>query len=123
MCDDGNMSWHLSIDKKTAFHVGYGASSVFRKLNAFDMYWHAEGMKTIFEGWVTYNGERYLVRPEDCYGYADKNWGRDFTVHGYGCHILQLPFQSSLQVSSHLIEFIQSAISCRTSGAQVSLIS
>lgn len=79
MCDDGVMSWNLKIDKKTAFHVGYGASSVFRALNAFDMYWHAEGMKTFFEGWVIYNGERYVVRPEDCYGYADKNWGRDFT--------------------------------------------
>ena len=25
------------------------------------------------------NGEEYIVRPEDCFGYADKNWGGDFT--------------------------------------------
>lgn len=79
MCDDGSMSWNLKIRKQVAFNVGYGASSIFRALNAFDMYWHAEGMKTAFEGWVTYQGVRYIVRPDDCYGYADKNWGRDFT--------------------------------------------
>ena len=30
-------------------------------------------------GEVVWNGRRYLVRPEDCFGYADTNWGRDFT--------------------------------------------
>ncbi len=79
MCDNGSISWELKIDKKVAFHVGYGTCALFRKLNAFEMYWHAEGMRTEYSGSVTYNGERYLVRPEDCYGYADKNWGRDFT--------------------------------------------
>jgi len=43
------------------------------------MYWHAEGMKTEYEGTVLFNGEKYIVKPESCYGYADKNWGRDFT--------------------------------------------
>ena len=28
---------------------------------------------------MEYNGEKYIVRPQDCYGYADKNWGSDFT--------------------------------------------
>lgn len=36
-------------------------------------------MKTAFSGWVTLNGEEYVVKPDTCYGYADKNWGRDFT--------------------------------------------
>ena len=31
------------------------------------------------DGEMSWNGRRYVVRPEDCYGYADKNWGRDFT--------------------------------------------
>lgn len=79
MCDAGSMKWEIKIDKKVAFHVGYGASALFRKLKAFEMYWHAEGMKTAYEGWVEYNGEKYIIRPEDCYGYADKNWGKDFT--------------------------------------------
>ncbi len=43
------------------------------------MFWHAEGMKTEYAGEVVWNGRRYLVRPDDCYGYADKNWGKDFT--------------------------------------------
>ena len=43
------------------------------------MYWHAEGMKTAFRGDIYLNGRRYIVSPDTCYGYADKNWGRDFT--------------------------------------------
>ena len=79
MSDAGTMEWDLRIDKQVAYNVGYGASSFFRRLNAFEMFWHAEGMKTAFEGWLRLNGEEYIVRPEDCYGYADKNWGGDFT--------------------------------------------
>ncbi|MBR0538400.1 MAG: hypothetical protein IJK40_09625 [Clostridia bacterium] len=79
MCNAGEMTWNLKIDKKIAFNVGYGASRFFRKINAFEMFWHAEGMKTEFEGTVTLNGEEYIVRPETCNGYADKNWGGDFT--------------------------------------------
>ena len=79
MSDAGEMEWDLEIHKQVAYHVGYGASRFFRALNAFEMFWHAEGMKTAFEGWVKLNGEEYRVRPESCYGYADKNWGGDFT--------------------------------------------
>ena len=43
------------------------------------MFWHAEGMKSYFEGEITFNGRKYVVKPETCYGYADKNWGGDFT--------------------------------------------
>jgi hypothetical protein len=79
MCQDGEMSWDLRMEKVTAFNVGYGTGKLFRKLQLFEMFWHAEGMKTRYEGFVTWNGRRYLVRPEDSYGYADKNWGKDFT--------------------------------------------
>ncbi len=79
MCDAGEMSWNLSIDKKVAFNVGYGAGSFFRKINAFEMFWHAEGMKTEYKGEIICNGKRYIVNPETCNGYADKNWGGDFT--------------------------------------------
>ena len=79
MCDAGSMSWKLDIDKKIAFHVGYGASRFFRRINAFEMFWHAEGMKTIYSGEIVLNGVRWVVRPESCNGYADKNWGGDFT--------------------------------------------
>lgn len=79
MSDVGTMSWALEIDKKIAFNVGYGASAFFRKINAFEMFWHAEGIKTEYKGEVVLNGEKYIVSPKDCNGYADKNWGKDFT--------------------------------------------
>ena len=79
MCDAGTMSWDLAVDKKIAFNVGYGASRPLRDAEAFAMYWHAEGMKTAYDGTVTWNETVYDVTPETCFGYADKNWGRDFT--------------------------------------------
>ena len=79
MSDAGSMSWALEINKKIAYNVGYGAAAFFRKINAFEMFWHAEGIKTEYKGEVILNGERYIVIPEECNGYADKNWGRDFT--------------------------------------------
>ncbi len=79
MCDAGRMEWDLKINKQVAFHVGYGASRFFRALNAFAMFWHAEGMKTEYKGTVTFDGEIYDIDPERACGYADKNWGKDFT--------------------------------------------
>ena len=79
MGDAGEREWDLDIRKLEAYHMGYGASKFFRTLNAFELFWHAEGMKTAFSGWVHLNGEEYIVRPEDCFDDADKNWGGDFT--------------------------------------------
>ena len=79
MCDSGSMKWNLRLKKKIAFNVGYGASLPLREAEAFAMYWHAEGMKTLYKGTIEYNGRTYIVTPEKCYGYSDKNWGRDFT--------------------------------------------
>jgi len=79
MCDSGTVSWNLRIDKQIAYNVGYGAGKLFRRLQLFDMFWHAEGMKSAFEGEIIWNGERYFVTPETSFGYADKNWGKDFT--------------------------------------------
>ncbi len=79
MCDAGEISWDLKVKKLIAFNVGYGASKPLRDAEAFAMYWHAEGMKTVYKGTITCNGRKYIVVPEKSYGYADKNWGRDFT--------------------------------------------
>ncbi|MCR4952637.1 MAG: hypothetical protein K6A43_01060, partial [Treponema sp.] len=79
MCDSGAMSWDIHVEKKVAFNVGYGAGSLFRKLKAFEMYWHAEGMKSLYSGTINCNGEKFVVVPEKSFGYADKNWGADFT--------------------------------------------
>lgn len=79
MCDDGTMEWNLKLEKKVAFNVGYGAGGFFRAIKAFEMYWHAEGMKTVVSGTVKYQGRTYTVKPETSYGYSDKNWGSNFT--------------------------------------------
>ena len=79
MCDAGKMTWDLTVDKQIAFNVGYGASKPLRDVEAFAMYWHAEGMKSAYKGTITCNGREYVVTPEKSYGYAEKNWGRDFT--------------------------------------------
>lgn len=79
MCDAGSMQWDLKLDKRIAFNVGYGASGPLRKAEAFEMYWHAEGMKTLVSGTIELDGRMYVVDPETSYGYSDKNWGKDFT--------------------------------------------
>lgn len=79
MCDAGAMSWDLSLDKQLAFNVGYGTSAPLRALQAFQMYWHAEGMKTQVSGTVVLDGRTYAVDGPTSWGYADKNWGRGFT--------------------------------------------
>lgn len=79
MCQSGSMSWNLKIRKEVAFNVGYGASGPLRKMQLFEMFWHAQGMKSAYEGQVVWNGEPYIVSPETSFGYADKNWGKDFT--------------------------------------------
>ncbi|MCF0229677.1 MAG: hypothetical protein HUJ76_08325, partial [Parasporobacterium sp.] len=80
MCDSGNMQWELSVEKQIPFNVGYGAGTLMRKLQLFEMFWHAEGMKTAYRGKIILDGETYTVSADTCYGYADKNWGKDFTT-------------------------------------------
>lgn len=43
------------------------------------MFRHAKGMKTLYSGEIVLNGRKYIVDKQTCYGYADKNWGKDFT--------------------------------------------
>lgn len=79
MCDAGTMSWDIKINKKIAYNVGYGASKFFRTINAFEMFWHAEGIKTEYSGTLVFDGVIYDVIADKSFGYADKNWGSDFT--------------------------------------------
>jgi tocopherol cyclase len=79
LSDSGEMEWDILLEKEIPYDVGYGTSPLFCGLKAFDMYWHAQGIKTLMKGYVVYNNERYIVKPKTSYGYSDKNWGRDFT--------------------------------------------
>lgn len=79
MSEAGEMSWDLKADKLLAYSVGYGASPLFRNLNVFEMFWHAQGMLTQYSGTILFNGETFDVTPETSAGYQDKNWGQDYT--------------------------------------------
>lgn len=79
MSDSGTMSWDLEIEKELSYCAGYGTSRFFRRIAAFEMFWHVQGMKSRLKGKVIYNGEVYNVNPENSFGYQDKNWGRDYT--------------------------------------------
>lgn len=80
MSDAGEIAFDLHLDKRMTYNVGYGASEPVRKTEAFQMFWHAEGIQCAYEGEVFLDGERYVVNPATCFGYADKNWGSDFTT-------------------------------------------
>ncbi len=80
MCDAGDLEWDLTVKHIIPWNVGYGTSQLFLRLNAFNMYWHGAGMKTEYSGTITADGVEYVVTPETCYGYADKNFGQDFTT-------------------------------------------
>lgn len=79
MSQSGEIRWNLRIRKRIPFNVGYGASGPMRRWQLFEMFWHAEGMKTDYEGEIILDGRRYLVDRDTCFGYADKNWGKSFT--------------------------------------------
>lgn len=79
MSDSGTMAWNLTVEKKVQFDVGYGSSKLFNLLGAFHMYWHVQGMKSEYSGEVIFNDEKFIVHPENSYGYQDKNWGKDYT--------------------------------------------
>jgi tocopherol cyclase len=79
MSDAGEMEWDLTVDKTLTYSVGYATSDIVRNLNAFQMFWHVQGMKAEYAGTVTFNGEVFDVIPGQSYGYQDKNWGNDLT--------------------------------------------
>lgn len=76
----GDLSWDIKIEPQIAWNVGWGASGPLRAMKAYQMFWHAEGIKTYYSGSIAYNGQTYTVSPETCNGYTDKNWGSDFTT-------------------------------------------
>lgn len=106
MADAGTMSWDLHVEKKIPFNVGYGASRCFRRLNIFEMFWHVEGMKTLYSGEVVLDGQCYVVQQENSWGYADKNWGRDFTSPWLwlnSCNMTSMISHKQLQDSAFVI--------------------
>lgn len=79
MSDAGEMSWDLEAQKVLSYDVGIGTTRPMLALNAFQMFWHVQGMKTLYKGTIVFNGEEFEVTPETSCGYQDKNWGTDYT--------------------------------------------
>jgi tocopherol cyclase len=79
MSDAGEITWSLAVQKLLSFDVGFGASDVASELKAFEMYWHVQGMRSDYKGFITLDGEQFDVVAERSFGYQDKNWGTDFT--------------------------------------------
>ena len=67
----GKLIWDLKIKKPIALNLGYSTSEIM------DAYWHTEGLISEYDGVIEWNGEKYLVKPETSYGYADKVWGKN----------------------------------------------
>lgn len=78
MTDAGYMEWDLEVQKTISCHTGAIANRFFSALSALESFWHGEGIRTLFRGTVSLDGVTYEVSPENCYGYADKHWGRSF---------------------------------------------
>ncbi len=90
MSDAGSMEWDLEVHKAMACHTGAIANRFFTALNALESFWHGEGIRTLFRGCVTLDGITYEVTPENCYGYADKHWGRSYNkplLQFASCHL------------------------------------
>lgn len=79
MSDAGSMSWDLKADKVLCYSLGWPTARLLRWLNAFQMYWHIQGMQTRYQGTIVFNGEEFEVSPDTSYGYQDKNWGQTFS--------------------------------------------
>lgn len=76
--DPGVIKWNLEVHKTLACHTGIIASPLFCALNALDSFWHGEGIRTEYRGSVILNRETYDITPSECFGYADKHWGRTY---------------------------------------------
>lgn len=64
--DAGKMEWNLK------YETFFDSAPVSSK-KAFS--WYASGIKTQFSGRVTFDGDEFVVSPDNSFGYADKTWG------------------------------------------------
>ena len=78
MCDYGNISWDLILNKQAPKYKDNFLYKAFDKFNSFDTQWYLSGLKTLYTGSIFVNDEKYIVDPYSCNGYSDKNWGRHF---------------------------------------------
>ncbi len=80
MSDAGCMEWDLKIQKAVSCNMGVLSGTLSRAFHLLENYWHGEGVRSFFEGFVLLDGVAYEVVPESSFGYADKHWGRSTNV-------------------------------------------
>jgi tocopherol cyclase len=68
--DAGLFSWKLKYEKQMDFRTGYSKKNYN---------WIPTGAKTVYAGTFSVDGEDFIVSPTEMTGYADKNWGKNFT--------------------------------------------
>lgn len=66
--DVGKMEWNLKYEKI------FDSAPVSSK-KSFS--WYASGIKTQFSGRVIFDGDEFLISPDNSFGYADKAWGSE----------------------------------------------
>lgn len=77
MSDAGSIAWNLKLVKKLPNIHSKFTNWFARNLRHSDMYWHTQGMKTEYTGFIIFNGVEYTVTPERSYGSCDKFWGKN----------------------------------------------
>lgn len=78
MTDAGYMEWELEVHKAVSCDMGFITSAPATALGMLSSFWHAEGIRSFYNGNIVLNGAEYTVTPDTCFGYADKHWGRTF---------------------------------------------
>ncbi len=76
--DAGSMEWELELLKTISCHTGFTAGPLCTALQVLQSFWHGEGIQCFYRGQIVLNGESYLIATDNCYGYADKHWGRHY---------------------------------------------
>lgn len=77
MSDAGSLAWNLKLEKTITSSNNRYTNWFARNFRGSDMYWHCQGMKTDYTGFVVFNGVEYTVTPERSYGSSDKFWGKN----------------------------------------------
>ncbi|MBQ0050843.1 MAG: hypothetical protein KBT11_02130 [Treponema sp.] len=66
LCDAGSMEWDVKFERNILSEPMYKKG---------DSFWAPFGLKTLYSGTVTLNGQEYLITPKTSFGYSDKSWG------------------------------------------------
>lgn len=72
MSDIGRLEWNLQYERSIDFKplIGKKESEA----------WFPTGLATRFSGRISLDGSEYVVVPEKCFGYSEKNWGKSYPI-------------------------------------------